>query len=313
MKFKMIIALYYYYFQMKIENLSDLLVILHTARTGSLTGAAAALGMTPSAASAALKRVESQLSTRLFERSTRAMRITDEGRILLDYAQRAFDLLSEAETQVGIDQAELVGVVRLAAPSDLTRSVLMPWLNEFLNLHPAVELQLHVGDRPMDVVRDEVDLALRYGELPDSQLVGRLLVAPQAVLCASPEYLQRHGTPLSPHDLKHHNCLTYMRGGQPHRLWRFERGGVVTDVRVSGDRSADDASLARAWAVAGYGILFKTRLELEDELSDGELIPLLTEWNTEIYPLHALLPSARFVPARVRALVEFLVNKFRSR
>lgn len=312
MQFEMIIAMYYYYFQMRIENINDLLVILHTARTGSLTGAAAALGMTPSAASAALKRIESQLSTRLFERSTRAMRITDEGRILLDYAQRAFDLLSEAETQVGIDQAELVGVVRLAAPSDLTRSVLMPWLNEFLNLHPAVQLQLHVGDRPMDVVRDEVDLALRYGELPDSQLVGRLLAAPQAVLCASPEYLQRHGTPLSPHDLKRHNCLTYLRGGQPHRLWRFERGGIVTEVHVSGNRSADDASLAHAWAVAGHGILFKTRLELEDELSSGELIALLTEWNTEVYPLHALLPSARFVPARVRALVDFLVNKFRS-
>lgn len=305
----MIIVLDYYYFQMKIENISDLRVLMQTARTGSLTGAAAALGITPSAASATLKRMEQQLDTRLFERSTRAMRLTDQGRIMLDYAQRAFDLLAEAESQVSVDQAALVGTVRLAAPSDFTRRVLLPWLDEFLDLHPGVRLQLHVGDRPLDVVRDEVDLALRYGALADSGLVARLLATPSAVLCASPGYLARHGTPTSPQDLAGHNCLTYMRGGQRHLRWRFSRDGHWTEVRVSGDRSVDDASLARDWARAGYGVLLKTRLELEEELASGALVPLLPEWGTETYPLHALLPSARFVPARVRALVDFLALK----
>lgn len=290
--------------------MNDLRVVVHTARTGSLTGAAQALGMTPAGASAALKRVETQLGTRLFERSTRVLRLTDPGRMLLDYAGRAFDLLEEAEAQVSAGQAALVGTIRLAAPSDLARNVLLPWLDDFLDLHPGVQLQLHVGDRALDVVRDEVDLALRYGALQDSGLVARRLAAPRAVLCAAPRYLERHGTPLHPRDLERHNCLTFMRGGQRHTLWQFQKDGLKAAVRVGGDRSADDASLARDWARAGRGILLKTRLELEPDLAAGALVPLLADWETETYPLHALLPSARFVPQRVRALMAFLASKF---
>lgn len=294
---------------MRVENTDDLRVVVHTARTGSLTGAAKALHMTPAGASAALKRVEAQLGVRLFERSTRVMRLTDSGRRLIEYANRAFDLLEEGEAQVSSSQAALIGNIRLAAPSDLTRSVLLPWLDEFLDLHPGVQLQLHVGDRAMDVVRDEVDLAVRYGELQDSGLVARRLAAPRTVLCASPRYLAKRGTPSHPRDLEHHNCLTFMRGGQRHALWQFQKDGVKAPVRVSGDRSVDDASLARDWALAGCGVLLKTRLELEREFSSGTLVPLLLDWETETYPLHALLPSGRFVPNRVRALMEFLAAK----
>lgn len=295
---------------MKIENISDLRVVIHAAQTGSLTGAANELNMTPAGASAALKRIEAQLGTRLFERSTRVLRLTDQGRVLLDYAARAFDLLEEAEAQMSIGQMALTGSIRLAAPSDLTRSVLRPWLDEFLDRHPGVQLLLNVGDRRMDVVRDEVDLAVRYGDLKDSGLVARLLASPKAVLCAAPDYLRKRGTPRRPEDLAAHNCVTYLRGGQLYRNWQFTRDGVTTGVKVSGDRSADDASLARDWAMAGYGILLKTGLELGAELSSGALVPLLTDWETETYPLHALLPSARFVPQRVRALVEFFIARF---
>jgi DNA-binding transcriptional LysR family regulator len=295
---------------MKIENINDFRVLLHTARTGSLTGAAAALGITPAATSAALKRVETQLGTRLFERSTRAMRLTPAGTLLLDYAKRAFELLAEGEAQVGDAQMKLFGTLRLAAPSGLTRTVLLPWLDEFLDQHPGLQLQLHVGDHPLDLVRDEVDLALRYGKLADSGLVARSLATPRAVLCAAPSYLRKHGTPLQPDDLVSHNCLTFMRAGERHRHWRFARHGQWTEVQVDGDRCADDASLAHEWARAGRGLLLKTGLELANDVASGDLVPLLTEWETEPYPLHVLLPSARFVPARVRAMVDFLSQKF---
>jgi DNA-binding transcriptional LysR family regulator len=295
---------------MKIENTDDLKVLIYTARTGSLTRAAAALGVTPSAASAALKRVETQLNARLFERSTRAMRLTEQGRVLLDYAQRAFDLLDEAEAQVGADQAALVGTIRVAAPSDLARHVLLPWFDDFMTLHPGVQLHLHVGDRPKDVVRDEVDMALRYGALADSQLVARTLATPRTVLCAAPAYVARHGTPATPHDLAAHNCLVFMRGERHHRTWHFSKDGERVEVRVSGDRSVDDASLAHEWARAGRGILLKTGIELQGDLASGALVPLLTGWETDVYPLHALLPSGRFIPARVRALADFLAQRF---
>ena len=295
---------------MKIENLSDLQVLVQTARGGTLTAAAHALGLTPAAASATLKRLETQLGARLFERATRAMPLTPQGQTLLDYAVRAFELLDEGESLVTADRGELVGTLRVAAPADLTRSTLLPWFDEFLALHPGVQLSLSVGDRLLDVMRDEVDVALRYGLLADSRLVARPFALSHPLLTAAPAYIRRHGAPKAPQDLVHHNCLTFDRGGRRHRNWRFAQNGQWTEVRVKGDRSVDDASLAREWAVAGRGITLKSALDVRDDIAAGRLVRLLPDWETEPYPLHALLPSGRFVPARVRALVDFLAAKF---
>jgi DNA-binding transcriptional LysR family regulator len=295
---------------MKIENIDDLRVLVQTARGGTLTTAAHALGITPAAASATLKRLEAQLGTRLFERSTRAMRLTSQGQILLDYAVRAFELLDEGESQVDADRATLVGTVRVAAPSDLARNILLPLFDEFLAAHPGLQLQLSVGDRVLDVLRDEVDVAIRYGALADSRLVARTLAQSRPVCSASPGYLRRHAAPKTPQDLLRHNCITFDRGGRRHRAWRFCRDGQWTEVRVDGDRRVDDASLAREWAVAGFGVVLKSEVDQRRDLQSGALVPLLTEWQTEPYPLHALLPSGRFVPNRVRALVDFLAREF---
>ena len=295
---------------MKIENIGDLKVLVQTARGGTLTAAARALGITPAAASATLKRLEAQLGTRLFERSTRAMRLTSQGQILLDYAVRAFELLDEGESQVDADRATLVGTVRVAAPSDLTRNLLLPLFDEFMRDHPGLQLHLSVGDRVLDVLRDEVDVAIRYGALPDSRLVARTLAVARPVLSASPDYLRRHPAPQTPQDLARHNCITFDRGGRRHRAWRFCRDGQWTEVRVDGDRSADDASLAREWALAGKGVILKSEIDQRRDLESGALVPLLIDWATEPYPLHALLPSGRFVPNRVRALVDFLAARF---
>jgi len=161
-------------------------------------------------------------------------------------------------------------------------------------------------------MRDEVDLALRYGALADSRLVARRLADSRPALCASPAYLHYHPVPQTPHDLLQHNCLTFHRGGRRQRLWRFARHGQWTEVRVDGDRVVDDASLAREWALAGRGITLKSAPDLQHDLASGALVQLLPDWDTEPYPLHALLPSGRFVPARVRALVDFLALKFAS-
>lgn len=297
---------------MKIENIADLQVLIHTARTGSLTAAAAAMGVTPAAASAMLKRLEQQLATRLFERSTRAMRLTVHGQTLLEYAERAFDLVAEGEAQVTDHRTALAGLIRVAAPSDLARTILLPWLDEFLAEHPGVQLSLHVGDRMLDVVRDEVDVAIRYGEVVDSRLVIRPLAAFYPIVSAAPSYLARCGTPRHPQDLANHNCLIYGRGGRMYRIWKFVKDGQWTQVRVGGNRSVDDASLAREWALGGFGILLKTQIEQRNDLENGALVRLLADWQTEPYPLNALLPSGRFLPGRVRALVDFLSDKFRT-
>ena len=298
--------------QIKVKNSGDLQVLVQTARAGSITAAACALGVTPAAASAALKRVETQLGVRLFERSTRAMRLTPAGTTMLEYASRAFDLIAEGEAQVAEGHTELVGLVRLAAPSDLARSTLMPWLDEFLGRHPDVQLALGIGDRTLDLVRDQVDVALRYGELADSRLVARRMLLTRPVVVASPDYLARHPAPQSPLDLAQHNCLAYDRGGKPFLTWRFAKDGHWTEVRVSGNRTVDDASIARHWALSGAGILLKSPIEQAQDMAQGRLVRLLADWQTEEYPLNVLLPSGRFLPRRTRALVEFISGKFEA-
>lgn len=295
---------------MKIENVADLWVLIHTARTGSLTGAAAVTGVTPAAASATLKRLETQLRTRLFERSTRAMRLTAEGQTLLEYATRAFELVAEGESQVTAERGAAVGTIRLTAPSDLTRAILLPWIDEFLLANPGVSFVINAADRALDVIRDEVDVALRYGELTDSRLVARRLSRGEQIVSAAPSYLARHPAPRRPSDLMNHNCLVYGRAGRRYSVWKFHRDGAWSEVRVTSNRIVDDASLAHEWAVAGAGILFKTRFEQQQNLDRGALVQLLKGWQTEPYPLHALLPSGRFVPHRVRTFVDFLAAKF---
>lgn len=297
---------------MKIENIQDLRVLIQTASTGSLSKAATVLGLTPAATSAALKRLETQLGVRLFERSTRAMRLTSAGATLLDYASRAYELIAEGETQVSEDSASLIGLIRVSAPSDLTRAILLPWFDEFLAHHSGIQLDLSVGDRRLDIIQDELDLAIRYGVLNDSRLVARALYNAEPMVAASPEYLYKYGEPKTPLDLTKHNCLIYDRAGRSHRVWRFCKDNQWIDVPVKGDRSTDDASLARQWAIQGAGILLKSPMEQREDLVTGRLIRVLKQWNTDAYPLHAVLPSGRFIPKRVRSLVDFLVSKFQS-
>jgi DNA-binding transcriptional LysR family regulator len=305
---------------MKFENIGDLRVLVETARGGSLTAAARVLEITPAAASAMLKRLEAQLGTRLFERSTRAMRLTDQGHTLLDYAERALELLEEGAAQTLSEAGALRGSVRLAVPSDLGRSLLLPWLDDFMRQHPGVHMALMVGDRVQDVRRDAVDLALRYGgaQPPDSQLVARPLYSAERVVCAAPAYLQRHGAPQHPHDLARHNCITLHIGGRRELRWRFEgaggggRSSASAEVAVAGDRSADDGAIAREWGLAGVGIVYKSALDIRTHLREGGLVRLLPQWRGQRYMLYAILPSHRFVPARVRALVEFLDARFKE-
>lgn len=298
---------------MKIENIDELRVLVECARGGSLTAAARVLGVTPAAASALLKRLEARLGARLVERSTRALRLTAPGEAFLGYAQRALDLLEEGAAHIGEDAQRLRGTIRLTAPSDLTRHVLLPWLDEFLDAHPGVELQLGVSDGLQDVVRDQVDLAIRSGELADSRLVARRLADARRVAVASPDYLARRGTPRDPAELAGHECLTYRIRQRRETTWRFWRAGATQaepqSVRVHGQRSVDDAEIAHRWALAGRGIVYKSEIDVGASIERGALVRLFPGLVGDPVPLHAVMPSQRFLPQRVRALVEHLAAR----
>lgn len=304
---------------MEIENTAELRLLIECARGGSLTAASRVLQITPAAASAMLKKLEARLGARLVERSTRALRLTAAGERLRDYGQRALELLDEGVALLGEGEGAagaksrgtaLRGRIRVSASTDLTRRVILPLLDEFLDLHPGVELHLNVGDALLDVVRDEVDVALRYGELADSRLVARRLFDGRRLLVASPDYLARHGRPAHPSDLLAHDCIRFQIGDRLEREWRFWRRDALQaaplDVAVQGRRSADDGGIAHRWALEGRGLTYKSELDVRDSLASGALVDVLPDWVGRAMPLHALLPSQRFLPQRVRALVDHL-------
>lgn len=328
---------------MKIENTDELRLLLECARGGSLTAASRVLLISPAAASAMLKKLEARLGVRLVERSTRALRLTAAGEQLCDYGQRALELLDEGLDRIsegpepggvraGGALPRLRGRIRVSASSDLTRQLLLPLLDGYLARHPGIELDLRVGDSMLDVYKDEVDVALRYGQLADSGLVVRRLAEVHRIAVASPGYLQRAGRPRHPDELAGHECLTFRIRGRHEREWRFHaRGpegegggggggkvqaegsaGPTLRVAVRGARSTDDGAIAHHWALQGLGVVYKSALDVRLSLASGALVDLFPDWLGDALPLHAVMPSQRFMPLRVRALVEHLAQGLAS-
>lgn len=295
---------------LNMRALSDLQLFIATVDAGSLSAAARKLGLTPAAASAALQRLEAELGAPLLVRSTRKQRITPQGELFLESARQAIDLLASAGQQIRCGQVMASGHLQVSMPSDLGRNVLLPWLSEFMDVHPRISLRLQVSDRLADVYGQPVDIAIRYGAPPDSELVALPLV-PQArrVLVASPEYVRRHGEPRHPEALAQHNCLCYVLGEQVHQRWRFWREGQPLDVEVRGDRQADDGEVVRRWALAGLGIAYKSQLDVQADLRAGHLLALCPDWQGEASPLNLLCADRRQLGPAVRLLHAFLAER----
>ncbi|MEJ6000987.1 LysR family transcriptional regulator [Paucibacter soli] len=304
---------------MKIENTDELRLLVECARGGSLTAASRVMQITPAAASAMLKKLEARLGVRLVERSTRALRLSAAGEQLRDYGQRALELLDEGVALVSEGQGmakgrrteeRLRGRIRLSASSDLTRRQLLPLLDAFMHEHPGVELHLSVSDSLLDIYKDEVDVAIRYGLLADSGLVARKLTEVNRLAVASPAFLKRHGRPAHPSELSACECLTFKIRNRHERQWRFRLSEASTPlaVPVQGRRSTDDGEIAHGWALAGLGVVYKSELDVRASLAQGLLVNLFPDWIGDRLPLHAVMPSQRFMPQRVRALVEHLAQ-----
>jgi DNA-binding transcriptional LysR family regulator len=289
------------------KALLDLEIFARTVESGSLSATARALDLTPAAASAALKRLEAELQAPLFVRSTRSLRLTHEGEQFLVYCRVALEALREGQEALNSARQQISGTLQIAAPSDLGRNALLGWLDEFRVLYPQVRLRLHLSDRNADLYRQPVDIAIRYGEPADSNLIA-LPLAPdhRRVLCAAPEYLARHGTPASPRELARHACLCFMTGDEVHDHWRFRRGAERVTVKVPAAQVANDGDVVRRWAVNGQGIANKARLDITGDLATGRLVALCEDWEGESAPLHLVCADRRLLTPAVALLRDFI-------
>lgn len=287
---------------------------LHTfvavVEAGSFSAAAVRLDHAKSAVSRQVAALEAHLGAQLLNRTTRRLSLTEAGREFYERAQRILTDLAEAEQSVAAEQTALRGRLRLAAPLSFGLQHLAPALDEFLAQHPELVLDLDLDDRRVNLVEEGFDLALRIGELADSTLVARPLVPIRMVLCASPDYLRRHGTPQTPADLAFHAGLVY--GNIPEaQQWRFlDAAGKSHSVKVPARLRANNGDVLVQAALAGLGVVVSPSFIAHRALAAGELVSLLPAYQAPGTTAYAVYPSRRHLPQRVRALIEFLVQRF---
>ncbi|HWW68561.1 MAG TPA: LysR family transcriptional regulator [Duganella sp.] len=290
-------------------RLDDLAVFVRTADRGSLSAAARELEISPALASAGVKRLERELGLRLFARTTRSLRLTEEGEHYLRHAREALRLLKDGHDALIQGQESLGGTLKISMPSDLGRNMLVGWLDQFQTRYPKVGFQLSISDRVADMYRQPVDIAIRYGRQEDSSLIA-LPLAPdnRRVLVASPAYIEQHGGLAELKELTRHNCLRFVLEDVVHDRWCFYPGAGAEPVavHVNGNRSADDADLVRRWAVAGLGVAYKSRLDLSEDLRAGRLRILMPDVAGEPTPLNMLCMHRSQITPTVLQLRDFL-------
>ena len=289
---------------------SDMVAFVRAVERGGFSAAARDLGLTPSAVSKLVTRLEDRLGVRLLNRTTRSLALTAEGEAFFQRSQRILADIAEAEEEVGRTRAQPRGLLRVNVGTAFGMHQLVPALPDFLARYPEIQVELTLTDRLVDLVEEGADVGLRMGTLPDSSLVARRIVDVERVICASPAYLRRHGTPKKPGDLRNHNCLN-MANAPALRRWPFEGRDGVEHVEVSGNLTATSADALLALASRGLGVIRLTDVIVGAAIREGSLVPLLEEvHHREAVPLHAVYPHGRHRSTRVAAMIDFLVERF---
>ncbi|MEH6451599.1 MAG: LysR family transcriptional regulator [Psychromonas sp.] len=290
-------------------NISDLNLFIRIVETGQITEAANQLGITPAAVSSALKRLEKQLDLQLVVRTTRQLRITPQGEQFLFHCRKAIDSLEQGRIAAHQMQGKISGKLRLSVSSDFGRNTVLPWLDEFLDLHPSLSIDLSVGDSLSDFFMDHVDIALRYGKPEDSTMVSFHIATMSRLTCASAAYIANFGEPLHPQDLRDHNCLLHKKNGRLFSNWQYMDNVSSYKIKVDGNRVSNDTDIVRRWAVSGKGIVYRSQIDVISDLRCGNLIEVLSSYMSPAVELHLICPSRKQVSPAVIAFREFLREK----
>ena len=291
------------------DRLQSIQAFSKVVEAGSFVRGAEKLGISTTSASRLIAELEQHLGTRLLQRTTRRLHLTDAGRRFIERATQLLSDLEEAEAEVGSTTTTPKGLLRISVPLTFGVRHLADLFPRYRRKYPEVELEVHATDRRIDLIEEGFDLAVRLSSEIPPTYVARPLTAVRLVVCAAPAYLKQHGTPRSPQELAKHNCLTLPSGGFEDR-WPLEgKDGIVT-VHVRGDFRADSGDLLRSAALAAQGIVLLPTFIVGDDLLQGSLVPLLSAWKPPRGEAKVVYPTRRFLSAKVRTFAEFLQHEF---
>ena len=293
-----------------IDHASEMAAFVRVVDFNGFSAAASSLGLTPSAVSKLVTRLETRLGVRLLQRTTRALHLTEEGEVFYAAARRIVGEIETLETEIAGHSGTPHGLLRVTTSLAFAAHQLAPVLPEFLARHPLVQLDLLPTDRVIDLVEEGIDIAVRIGRLTDTSFMARRIGEDRRLICAAPSYLANHGTPRRPEELARHNCIVSRERAHLNR-WPFKIDGQVTEIEVGGRVAMSEGELQMQLALHGIGIARLTRLTLAGAIRDGTLVPLLGDFSAEEpVPIHAVYPHRRHLAAKVPAFVNFLIEKF---
>ena len=293
------------------DRFAELRAFVEVVRTGAFVKAAEALDLSKTAVSRQVGELEKRLGVRLLNRTTRRLSLTEEGQRFHEHARTVLADLESAEADVMTRAREVTGLLRITAPLSFGILHLAPLWPEFRVRHPGAALDVTLGDRVVDLVDEGYDLAVRIARLPDSTLVSRRLASTRMVLCAAPAYLRKHGTPRQPAELAAHVTLAYSYWSSGDE-WQF--AGVEGDVsvRVKPWMHTNNGDSCRAAALAGHGIILQPSFLVGEDLRRKALVELMPEFRAAELGVYAIYPTRRYLLPRVRAMVDFLAERFRE-
>jgi DNA-binding transcriptional LysR family regulator len=277
-----------------------------TVETGSFSAAARRLDVGQPAVSKAVAQLEERLQTRLLLRSTRGLTTTEAGQAYYESAKRAIAMVDEADGAARGVSADLVGKLRICAAVTFARLHVIPHIKAFLDRHPALEVEVMLDDRQIDLLENGIDVALRMGDLGDSSMTARRIVSGRRMVVASPDYLAAHDAPQIPADLARHEAVVYLRDSGGATTWTFERDSTELSVTVGGRLRVNAAEGVRAAVGAGVGVAIVSEWMFAPELASGEVVQLLPDWSLPTIDLWAVYPSGRLASAKARAFTAFV-------
>ncbi|MEI9898894.1 MAG: LysR family transcriptional regulator [Hyphomicrobium sp.] len=291
------------------RDLNALRVFVRVAQLKSFKAAAASLGLTSSAVSKAITRLEAEVGVGLLQRTTRSVGLTEDGAIFFDNCRQILGEIEQAESLLSRATTGPYGRLRVHMTEGFGRRVVFPTLRRFLDQHPSLSMSVELSDRVIDMASEGFDMDIRIGEVADSRLIARPLGRLTFVVCASPAYLKRHGEPRTPEDLDRHNCLTY---SQIHtgrlREWQFCEHGRSYGKTVAGSLHVNNSEALLVAAVSGLGVASISQFIAGDAIAAGKLKPVLTRFTAPGPPVHAVYAKGQHLSPKVRALAEFLAR-----
>ncbi len=295
----------------RLDDLAGLVLFYRIVQYGSLSAAGQHSGLSRSSVSKRLSTLEEKLGVRLLQRNTRSVTLTEAGQHILSEAKRVSDALENIETLSEELEGEVRGHLKVSCSTGIGRVHLIPLIQTFRAAYPKVHIQLLLEDRCVDLIDEQIDVAIRVGHLPDSSLIALRLGEMSWVVCASPNYLEKHGAPQTPSDLLQHECLYYRNTQNAFKDWLFIGENGEERIHIDGALSVNDSTALVQAAEQGQGVLWIDKNSLGDAIEKGRLVPLLQDYTLVTgYPIYALYPARRHLSAKTKCFVEFLATHF---